>query len=332
MANGDLNPAMEGSRKHHYRNYSVSENGSWGHRMTVHSVRGAILTSAVLGTIHVNTLQWYMDALWKWLLTTWVYNSVYFETWFVTACYAILTAFPLAMHHIAWFDRYKINPSVRYTHTTILAMLLDAIIYDTPLMLLDTFKIKRYAGVDSAQFEERERYWIQTTRALPREAPAVGQFVFQLAASILAFDAVFFLIHYGFHRNSLLYKYIHRHHHKHDVIYCHVTNQLTIPERLALILSANEALKIFSSHPLTRTAFVPVFIWMLIDNHSGYDVPWGAQHVIPVGLYGGPVKHYYHHEHGGRYYQPFFSYLDNLLLKEPNNNDELKDLWSRKDH
>ena len=51
-------------------------------------------------------------------------------------------------------------------------------------------------------------------------------------------------------------------------------------------------------------------MWLLVENHCGYDVPWGLQHVVPGGLWGGPRLHYRHHLHGSRHYQPFLAYLD----------------------
>lgn len=97
------------------------------------------------------------------------------------------------------------------------------------------------------------------------------------------------------------------------MLHSHITNQLTVAERLTLVLSANFALKVFNSHPLTRMIFVPIFVWILVDNHAAYDMPFGLHRIIPFGIVGGSVKHFEHHMCGKRHYQPIFTYLDKLF-------------------
>ena len=261
-------------------------------------------------------LQYYIDCSWNFLNTSWIFNSVYFETWWATFCYAwMIPVYPFALHYINSFDRYKVNPSVTYVHQSISGMLKEAVYYMTPLMLLDTFIVKKYAGVDPSIWELKRQSILQTTRALPEEAPTVLQVAFQLVASIMLYDALFFAVHLVLHKNMWLYKNIHAYHHNHDVMHPHVTNQLTVIERISLILSANFALKVFNSHPFTRLLFVPTFVFLLVDNHTGYDLPFGLHRVVPFGILGGPEKHYNHHLQGARNYQPIFTYLDYLLEK-----------------
>jgi len=279
-------------------------------------LRAVIVLLIGISIYHLNTLQYYVNKLWAWLLMSPAYNSCYFETWFATICYTIIIpVYPFAVHYIKAFDRYKINPSVTYIHTTVFIMIKDAILYMLPLMLLDTFIVKKYAGVNPSVWEENRKYFIQTTRGLPFDPPTVGQLVLHLIASIIVYDALFFFIHFILHKNMWLYKHIHSYHHKHDVMHAHLTNQLTVTERIMLILSANVALKCFNSHPLTRTVFVPVFILMLVDNHTGYDLPFGLHRIIPFNLMGGPAAHHAHHLSGAQHYQPFLTYLDKLVLK-----------------
>ncbi|KAK3091439.1 hypothetical protein FSP39_019877 [Pinctada imbricata] len=257
-----------------------------------------------------------IDEFWSMLKSSWIFNSVYFETWWATLCYAwMIPVYPFALHFMTFLDKFKVHPSVTYIHQSIIGMLKEAVYYMTPLMLLDTFIVKKYSGVDPSIWNEKRQSWLQTTRALPEESPLLNQIVFQLTASILMYDALFFAIHFVLHKNLWLYKNIHALHHRHDVMHAHVTNQLTVVERITLILSANFALKVFNSHPLTRFLFVPVFIFLLVDNHTGYDLPFGLHHVIPFGIMGGPAKHYQHHLHGARNYQPFLTYLDYIVEK-----------------
>lgn len=283
----------------------------------VNITRVVVAVVCVSGVWKLNVLQGLVDRSYSFLLTTWVYNSVYFETFFATFCYAVAIVYPWLVDKIKFLDRYKVHPSVRYQHVTVLFIIKEAILYMSPLMILDTVMVKKYGGVgiDPDVWTEKRKSIIQTTRALPTEAPSVLAIVCQLFVSFVLYDALFFAFHLLLHKNFYLYKYIHKYHHDHEMIHGHVTNQLTIPERITLVLTANFALKVFNSHPLTRTIFVPIFVGILVENHTGYDMPFGYHRVIPFGLIGGSVKHFQHHVNGKRCYQPIFTYLDKFYEK-----------------
>lgn len=266
--------------------------------------------------INRSQLQLKINQLWLYLLSSSIYNSVYFETIFTTTCYGIIIAvYPFALHYIKPFEKYKVDPSVTYEHQTVLGIIWKAILYMTPFATLDTILVKKYVGVEPEIWDEKSTHWIQTTRALPYVPPSLFYLIFHLIASVLVFDFIFFFIHLTLHRNLWLYKTFHRYHHTHDVLHPHVTDQLTIGERVMLVLSANFALKCFNSHPLTRTLFIPVFVFLLIENHTGYDLPFGIHRIVPFGILSGPVKHYNHHVNGERNYQPFLNYMDYLFVK-----------------
>ena len=46
---------------------------------------------------------------------------------------------------------------------------------------------------------------------------------------------------------------------------------------------------------MTRSIFIIIFILILIDNHSGYDLPWAYHRLAPSGLIAGPRVHHDHH-------------------------------------
>ena len=54
-------------------------------------------------------------------------------------------------------------------------------------------------------------------------------------------------------------------------------------ERLGLVLLANFSLNVIGSHVLTRTVFVPVLMWLLVEIYSGLELPWGYAKVLPKG-------------------------------------------------
>lgn len=283
-------------------------------QLHVYVLRALVCLSAAVMYSQVNRLQSFINATYGYLLTTWLFNSVYFETFFATFCYAvIIPLYPWLVDKLRCFDKFKIHPSVHYEHISVAGIMKMAVMYMAPLMLLDTFMVKKYYGVDPSALVEKRTSWLQTTRALPQDPPSVFAVVFQLIASFLLFDVLFFFVHLVLHKNIYLYNCIHKCHHEHDSLHSHVTNQLTVVERITLILSANFALKAFNSHPFTRMVFVPVFIGILVDNHAGYDMPFGFHRLVPFALVGGSVKHYQHHMQGKRYYQPILTYLDYVL-------------------
>jgi cholesterol 25-hydroxylase len=153
---------------------------------------------------------------------------------------------------------------------------------------------------------------LQLHRALPPAPPSSRRVVSELIVSIIIYDALFFFIHILFHRIPALHR-IHGPHHKHAEIHPQVTNRLSVTERVALILLANFALNIIGSHVLTRTSFVPLFIYLLVEVHSGLDLDWGYDKILPPGCGAETVKHAEHHREGKRFFQPFFSWWDDGL-------------------
>ncbi|XP_060589246.1 cholesterol 25-hydroxylase-like [Ruditapes philippinarum] len=269
-----------------------------------------VTVSAIMYYDHIQTC---INSSYTYLLSTYLFNSVYFETFFATFCYAVITVYPWFISKIRKLDIYKIDPHVQYEHVTFVEIFKMLIVYNTPLMMLDTITVKKYHGVDPSVWTEKKKMFIQSTRALPSAPPSVVAIAVQLVASLILYDALFFIIHYALHKNFFLYKNVHRQHHEHGVLHNHVTNKLTIVERITLILSANFALKVFNSHPFTRMIFIPIFIGILIENHTGYDMPFGLHRIVPFGMVGGSVKHFAHHQSGQGNYQPIFTYLDKLL-------------------
>lgn len=153
---------------------------------------------------------------------------------------------------------------------------------------------------------------LQLTRALPPAAPSSRQLALQLLTAFFIYDSLFFLAHLAFHRIKYLARF-HAPHHTHAEIHPQVTNQLSIAERLSLVLLANFSLNVIGSHVLTRTIFVPIFVWLLIEVHSGMNLPWGYDKLMPEGWATGPTVHAKHHRVGDGSYAPFFAWWDTLL-------------------
>ncbi|KAK2168501.1 hypothetical protein LSH36_16g03027 [Paralvinella palmiformis] len=278
--------------------------------------RGLYLLAFAWIYVHRDDLQVFVDSLWRHLKTTWLFNSVYFETWWVTLNYAIILAWPFFCSKVPYFKRYQIDSSLTWHDAGLKTIVLEMVTYCTPLMILDTFMVKRYAGAGEDLLTIQKSRWLQRIRILPDDAPSLPEIFGHLTASFIIYDAIFYLVHLTLHKNTWLYKHVHAYHHEHPMLHGRVTNKLTIVERIVLVLSANQALKIVRAHPLTRTIFVPLFVGWLIENHSGYDLPWTMDKVVPFRLIGGSRYHYEHHMKGSKKYQPFFTYIDRLMTKK----------------
>ncbi|XP_066300504.1 cholesterol 25-hydroxylase-like [Branchiostoma lanceolatum] len=261
-----------------------------------------------------SSIQHHIDILWNYLRHQVLYQTVYFETWFVVLCYSIIALVPEAMAQVSCFSRYRLERSSAAPRPSIPQLMTEGTLYMLPLAALDTVIVKRFPDVPEDVLKLKRLDWIQRERALPECAPSLGQMVWQVAAALIIYDAMFYIIHYSVHRNAFLYRTIHAPHHDHPAgLHGRVTNRLTVAERLALVLSANLSLRLVCAHPLSRTVFIVVFIGLLVENHAGFDLPWSYDKIIPFGIMGGAARHHAHHVYGARQYQPFFTYIDNYM-------------------
>ena len=282
----------------------------------------------------------FLDSLYAFLYTSSIYRASTFETFWTVIIYAFVEVFYVykfghnpQLRLAVQRDGNSIKPIPKLTRPK--HRVKEGLTYIAPLLLLDLTMIKKFGGVsvqdmalsgnyDPSNVSMRGNFLapslhrftfdspLQTTRALPSVPPTSRQLVLQLATSIIIYDSVFFFFHLGLHKLPLLNK-IHLVHHKHGEINPQITNQLDIFERLGLVLLANFSLNIIGSHVLTRTLFVPMFVWLLVDIHSGMDQEWGYDKLLPAGWAAGSKRHSHHHQHGTKYYEPFFNWWDDAL-------------------
>lgn len=281
-----------------------------------------------------------LDALYSYLYTSFIYRASTFETWWTVIWYAGIEArytTKFASHPrlrlAVQKDGQLTKPRPKMQRPT--HRIREGLTYIAPLLLLDLTMIKKFSDVpiydmavsgnhDSNTVSIRGNFLapslhrftldspLQTTRALPHTPPSSRQLILQLATSILIYDTVFFFFHLALHKLPVLNK-IHALHHKHGEMNPQITNQLDILERLGLVMLANFSLNIIGSHVLTRTLFVPMFVWLLVDIHSGMDQQWGYDKLLPRGWAAGSKRHSQHHQYGTKYYEPFFNWWDDSL-------------------
>ena len=67
-----------------------------------------------------------------------------------------------------------------------------------------------------------------------------------------------------------------------------------------------------SKHCLARLLHNVCVTYLLVEAHSGYDLPFMSHRLLPA-VFGGSVRHQKHHDTGQHYYHQFFKYIDDYL-------------------
>jgi len=290
-----------------------------------------------------------LDVVWLKLRSTTIYQSSTFETLWTVFCYAVTEPLftVVYLQRPEWRLEAKnkktekpiSRPYRSYGMRPPSKRLGEGLTYIAPLLLLDLTMIKKFADVPLEAMLASGNYDpalarsncrgntcqvnflmpsvhnfslsspLQTVRALPEAAPSSRRLALELIASFVIYDAAFFAFHLTMHVLPGLRSW-HAPHHTHAEIHPQITNQLHIFERLGLVLLANFSLNIIKSHVLTRTLFVPLFVWLLVEIHSGLDLPWGYEKVLPAGWGGGARKHAKHHAGGEGGLEPYFEWCD----------------------
>uniref|UniRef100_A0A8C5SLD3 Cholesterol 25-hydroxylase n=1 Tax=Laticauda laticaudata TaxID=8630 RepID=A0A8C5SLD3_LATLA len=156
-------------------------------------------------------------------------------------------------------------------------------------------------------------HWYWRPVSLPSMAPEVPALLLQLAACLLLFDFFSFLWHLLHHKVPWLYKNFHKVHHKYVSTFALATQYASIWELLWLGFFAVLGPMLLRCHPLTEMTFFVANIWLSVEDHSGYDLPWSTHRLVPFGLYGGAPHHDLHHLKFRFNYAPYFTHWDRLF-------------------
>lgn len=82
-------------------------------------------------------------------------------------------------------------------------------------------------------------------------------------------------------------------------------------ETLSLGLFAATNPILLGCHPLAELAFFLLNIWLSVEDHCGYDLPWALHRLLPC-LGGAPYHQLHHNLHSGNY-APYFTHWDKLF-------------------
>ncbi|KAM4031673.1 cholesterol 25-hydroxylase [Anomaloglossus baeobatrachus] len=223
------------------------------------------------------------------------YPVIFSFTVYMFFCLPYL-ALDVLCHYIPALKKYQVQPKSRPTLAMVLQCLAHTVyshlVYILPLTVAYV-------------------YWRPIN--LQFEAPELHRFLLDIIACLLLFDFQYFAWHLLHHKVPWLYKTFHKMHHKYTATFVLATQYSSAWEMLSLGFFANVSPILLGCHPMTEMAVFVIHIYLSVEDHCGYDLPWSTHRLIPFGICGGPSHHDLHHEKFVSNYAPYFTHWDKLF-------------------
>ncbi|KAJ7578028.1 C-4 methyl sterol oxidase [Mycena floridula] len=269
-----------------------------------------------------------------------------YETLYGSTDYSALNVFEQAW--VAWYVYFN-NPIVA---TAIASFLLHEVVYfgrAIPWIIIDAMPYFRKWKLQPNKIPTPAEQWVCTKQVLfshfTVELPVIWLFqpfaeFFGMATYQVPFPALkpallqiafFFwfedMYHFFAHRAlhyGVLYKYIHKLHHKYSAPFGLAAEFAHPAEVMILALGTILGPQLYAAvsqrigfESLPQLHIVTVYIWITlrlfqaIDAHSGYDFPWSLQHIIP--FWSGADHHDFHHMAFTNNYSTSFRWWDKMF-------------------
>jgi cholesterol 25-hydroxylase len=235
---------------------------------------------------------------WKYLYNSKVFKFDSFEVILSSVLFAFyISVFYIIDHYIPRIHKYRINPTNDMSswvnkNNKEKALLDETLWYLVPWVCFD---------------------YLYPRRILPNYAPNIYEISVDIVLSLLIYDALFFIGHYILHHNEYLYKKIHYKHHSNHIIHAKDSIRHTFLDGIFDVMCSVIALNITNSHPISRSLFNVIAIYLITEAHSGVLLPMMPCCILPNYLLSGPKIHNIHHIKGKVNYQKFFTYIDVLF-------------------
>ncbi|KAF1373435.1 hypothetical protein PFLUV_G00238830 [Perca fluviatilis] len=202
----------------------------------------------------------------------------------------------------AWLRRYKLQPHAAADWASlrrcVALTLYNHLIYIFPLTLLHWYVAPARLG--------------PAAPVAVAVAPAVSGVLVQLLACLLLFDFQSFVWHLLHHRVPWLYRHFHKVHHTFPSPSALTTEHSSAWETLSLGFFAAVTPLVLGVHPLSELCFYVVNMYLSVEDHCGYALPWATHRLVPLGLYGGAKHHDLHHLKSTVNFAPYFTHWDRL--------------------
>ncbi|KAI5613386.1 cholesterol 25-hydroxylase-like protein, partial [Silurus asotus] len=125
---------------------------------------------------------------------------------------------------------------------------------------------------------------------------------------LLVFDTLFFVTHYTVHRYRWFFKIFHQSHHMNKYTFALAAQDSDIVELVSQQVLAMCSTIVVGCHPISEILFYLMNIWLAVEDHCGYNFPWGLHRILP--FFGGAPFHQAHHQHFTGNYAPYFTHWD----------------------
>ncbi|XP_062317588.1 cholesterol 25-hydroxylase-like protein 1, member 1 [Osmerus eperlanus] len=230
-----------------------------------------------------------------------VISSPFFVVMIAFSSYLFFSV-PFAMldllgEKVPFFHSYKIQqertPTTRMMAKSLLRCVYNHLVFVLPAVLINQC--------------------IMPPPLLPIDAPTVLELFVDGLGALLLFDTQYFIWHVVHHKNPHLYRWVHAIHHEYMAPFAWSTQQLSAAELMAVGFWSNLDPILLKCHPLTSWIVTVFSIWLSVEDHIGYDLPWSLHHLVPFGLFGGAPAHDMHHQKPNSNFAPFFSHWDKLF-------------------
>ncbi len=156
-------------------------------------------------------------------------------------------------------------------------------------------------------------HWYWRPVSYSAMAPGLLRVIWDLVACLLLFDFQYFIWHLLHHKVPWLYRTFHKVHHKYTSTFALATEYSGAWETLSLGFFAAVNPMLLGVHPMTEMLFHMLNMWLSVEDHCGYDLPWATHRLVPFGLYGGAPHHDVHHQKFKSNYAPYFTHWDKLF-------------------
>lgn len=163
-------------------------------------------------------------------------------------------------------------------------------------------------------------HFVHAKAPLVEQAPSFGTLAVELACGIVLYDLLFYPLHYLMHHAPFKpLRAVHGYHHRKQhtlnaletVQHSYVDGALQVMVNI-LVQQITPFGPLGAKHPLSRLLHNMVVTYLLVESHSGYDLPFMTHRLWPA-VFGGAPRHESHHHNGRVAYHQFFKYIDDFL-------------------
>ena len=123
--------------------------------------------------------------------------------------------------------------------------------------------------------------------AIHASAPTITRIVYDVTFSLVLYDFIFFLGHYTLHKSRYLYEHVHaKHHTMRGDIRAGDAIRHSFWDGTFDVACSVIALRISQAHPMSRTIYNIIAIYLITEAHSGYNFPYAPHNLFPAVFLG----------------------------------------------